>query len=244
MKRIIKGHEPASFIQFKQENEKGGVKLRYDESLGSAQRTPIKEALLKEQGYICAYTLKRIALESSHIEHLKPEELCRKQMEEEIVTVSDLDYGNMVACFPKKGLKGIPNEKYFGAIKKDAWWENEGADFISPLREDCEIHFKYNKDGSVEEVTLKGKKTIEVLSLNHDILKHERANAINEFIYKNDKPLNTLQTLHAIENICKKNKGSFVEFCIPIKHSLDNHLEYLEKVKQKRKIISKAKKKQ
>lgn len=77
MKRIIKGQEPASFIKFKQENEKAGVNLRYDTHLGAEQRVPIKKALLREQGFICAYTLKRISLDSCHIEHLKPEELCR-----------------------------------------------------------------------------------------------------------------------------------------------------------------------
>ena len=238
MKRIIKGQEPASFIQFKQENEKGGVKLRYDKSLGSAQRSHIKEALLIDQGYICAYTLKRIALESSHIEHLKPEELCRKQMEEGIATVSDLDYGNMVACFPKNGPKGISTEKYFGAIKKDQTWLNDGNDYILPLHPNCEDHFQYNKSGGVQGTSVRGTNTVTLLALDHPVLVEERKKAIESFIGKFN-PIKKVKTTQAIKEIDQLNNGKFIEFCIPLKHSLVEHLAYLDKIEKKLKYARK-----
>jgi len=218
MKRIFKGHEPKDFIDYKVENKQGGVNIDYN-SLGEKQRTQIKEALLIEQGNICAYTLKRIELKSCHIEHIKPEELCRQLQKKGVETISDLDYSNMVACFPKE-FSGSSRKKFYGAYKKDDWWENDGSSFISPLRVDCESHFKYNKDGSVVHLTEMGKKTIEILNLNHNILKDDRQSAIFSFIYKDNKPLNQSQTNQAIENICNKNKDNFTEFCIAIKDAL------------------------
>lgn len=238
MKRIIKGQEPASFIQFKQENEKAGVKLRYDTHLGSEQRTPIKKALLKEQGYICAYTLKRIALESCHIEHLKPEELCRNHMADEVETVTDLDYGNMVACFPKEAPKGIRKEKYFGAIKKDDTWMNDGNDYILPLHPNCEDHFKYNKSGGVQGTSEKGRNTVTLLTLDHDILVEERKKAIESFIGKSN-PIKKVKTTQAIREIEQLNNGKFIEFCIPLKHALMEHLAYLDKIEKKLKYARK-----
>ena len=238
MKKIVKRQEPASFIKFKQENEKAGVKLRYDTDLGSGERKPIKEALLKEQGYICAYTLKRIALTSCHIEHLKPEELCRKHMEEGVTTVSDLDYNNMVACFPKEAHKGIPNEKYFGAIKKGNTWVNDGKDYILPLHPNCEDHYEYSKSGGVKGASEKGENTIALLALDHLVLIEERKKAIDGFIgiaY----PIKKAKTLQAISEIDKLNNGKFIEFCIPLKHALKEHLVYLERLEKKLKYARK-----
>ncbi|QSB29086.1 retron system putative HNH endonuclease [Flavobacterium sp. CLA17] len=238
MRRIIKGQEPASFIQFKQKNEKAGIHIRYDSSLGKNERKPIKEALLKEQGYICAYTLKRISLDSCHIEHLKPEELCRTHMADGIETVSDLDYGNMVACFPKSSPKGIPKEKYFGAIKKDDNWINNGTDYILPLQVKCENNFKYSKEGTVEGTTVRGEITVILLGLNHDFLVEDRKLAIESFIGKSN-PIKKAKTTQAISDIDKIVNGKYAEFCIPLKHALIEHLAYLIKIEKKLKYARK-----
>lgn len=238
MKRIIKGQEPASFIQFKQANEKAGVKLRYDTHLGARQRVPIKQALLKEQGFICAYTLKRISEDSCHIEHLKPEEVCRKHLEEGKDTVSDLDYINMVACFPKDAPKGMPKEKYFGAIKKDDNWENDGNDYILPLQPNCEDHFQYSISGEVRGVSASGANTVTLLALDHEILTEERKRAIESFIGV-FKPIRKVKTIQAISEIDVLENGRYVEFCIPLKHALKEHLVYLDKIEKKLKFAKK-----
>ncbi|MBL0047035.1 MAG: hypothetical protein IPP32_02925 [Bacteroidetes bacterium] len=238
MKRIIKGHEPASFIQFKQVNEKAGIQIRYDTHLGSEQKKPIKKALLKEQGYICAYTLKRISLDTCHIEHIKPEELCRQHREAGVETVSDLDYNNMVACFPNKALKGIPKEKYFGAIKKDDNWGNNGLDYVLPLQLNCESNFSYDKNGGVLGTTDRGKNTVSLLALDHVVLIEERKTAIENFIGKSN-PIKKAKTTQAILDIDKLLGDKYAEFCIPIKHALKEHLIYLEKIEKKLKYANK-----
>lgn len=238
MKRIIKGNEPATFIKFKHDNEKAGINVHYDTHLGEDERKPIKNALLKEQGNICAYTLKRISYETSHIEHLKPEELCRQDMKAGRETVSDLDYANMVACFPIKGPKGISSDKYFGAIKKGQTWTNDGQDYILPLLATCEQNFKFNLSGQIEGTTDKGRNTVKLLALDHAILTEERKKAIESFIGK-DKPIKKAKTTQAIAEIDKMENGNFIEFCIPIKHALTEHLAYLEKVEKRLKYIRK-----
>ena len=238
MKRIIKGDEPASYIQTKLQNQKAGVKMRYDENLGAAERIPIKSALLKEQGFICAYTLKRIDLDTCHIEHLKPEELCRKHMEEGIATVSDLDYANMVACFPKDPPKGIPKEKYFGAIKKDDYWDNDGKDYILPIHPNCEDHFTYNKKGEIVGNTANGNNTIKLLALDHKDLVYNRRRAIENFIGVK-QPFKKAKTIQAIAEIDKIQNGKFIEYCIPIKHALNEHLKKKKKLERKLKYVKK-----
>ena len=239
MKRIIKGNEPASFIQFKQENERAGIRVYYNTHLGQRETEAIKNSLLVEQGYICAYTLKKINLESCHIEHLKPEGLCRKQMAEGIETVSDLDYSNMVACYPKESTKGISDENYFGAIKKGNTWINDGKDYILPLHSNCEDHFKYDKSGGVLGITHKGKTTVSLLALDHKLLVDERKNSIDAFIYIKNKAISKAKAIQALESIDKNENGRFREFCIPIKHALIEHLAFLEKLERKLKFARK-----
>lgn len=239
MKRIIKDHEPQELLDFKNKNR--DLEIDYN-SLGEKQRTPIKNQLLLEQGYLCAYTLKRINFETSHIEHIKPEELCRKEKKAGKETISDLDYSNFVACYPKD-FSGSSRKKFYGAFKKDDWWENEGENFISPLRVDCESHFKFKNDGTINHITDKGKNTIDVLNLNHDLLKEDRKRAIKNFIYYKNKPLNLSQTNQALESILSKNRNMHIEFCIAIKDALRDHLILLDKNKKRNNIIAKALKK-
>jgi uncharacterized protein (TIGR02646 family) len=189
-------------------------------------RNPLKSevllSLLKEQGYICAYTMKRIYAHNAHIEHIKPETLCRFEM-----IGSDLDYDNMVACFPEEGM---PSAFRYGAQKKSDWWENSGQSFISPLKAVCELRFEYKTDGTVHARNNNpdAKKTINVLALGHDSLTEDRANAIKEFLWGDDgtKPLSVAEAKHAATIIHNKDgKGEHYEYCIAIRHAL---LEYLK----------------
>ena len=238
MKRIIKGKEPQQLLNFKNANRLAPQNLSYI-NLWKAEREPVKKSLLNEQGFLCAYTLKRIDFETCHIEHIKPEELCRKQIEQGEGTLSDLDYKNMVACFPKSGVSGVSKEKYFGAIKKGDWWAGDGKAFVSPLDADCENHFTFNSKGEVHHTTRKGKITIDVLALNHRILVNDRKRAIDEFI--NRKPLSKAHAERAIREITQRRKDGFYEYCVPVKFALQEHIEKLKKKKIKDKAIAKQK---
>lgn len=162
----------------------------------------------------------------------------QKHIEEGRDTASDLDYINMVACFPKDAPKGMPKEKYFGAIKKDDNWKNDGNDYILPLHPNCEDHFQYSKSGEVRGVSESGARTVALLALDHEILKGERKRAIESFIGVS-KPLRKIKTTQAISEIDALENNRYVEFCIPLKHALKEHLVYLDKIEKKLKFARK-----
>ncbi|WP_273212246.1 hypothetical protein [Runella zeae] len=86
MIRITKGHEPAEWTAYRE--TPGAVYNAIPE---------LREALLKEQGYLCAYCMRRIPVkdpdnnETSRIDHIQS----RENYEER-----QLDYTNMVICCP------------------------------------------------------------------------------------------------------------------------------------------------
>jgi len=190
------------------------------------------DALIKEQGFICGYTMKKINRDTAHIEHIKPQSLCRREK-----PGSDLDYTNLIACYPLKDNKA----KYrYGATKKGDWWEKGGKEFVSPLEYACESYFHFDLEGKIIASTsnIAAINTIKVLALNHGSLTEERKRVIEEFIhgpYKKD-PLSPSQTTRAISNICNQNgEGHYHEFCIVIRDALKQHLSGLEKNRRQNK---------
>ncbi|WP_376777491.1 AAA family ATPase [Flavobacterium covae] len=77
-----------------------------------------------------------------------------------------------------------------------------------------------------------------LLALDHSTLIEERRNAIDAFIGKSN-PIKKAKTIQAIAEIDKLSNGKYVEFCIPLKHALKEHLVFLEKLEQKLKYARK-----
>lgn len=76
MKRINKEDSPVWFEVWKQDyNRINGREAHYKEDFssddedGKKRRQRLREQLIKEQGYICCYCMKKISLNTSHIEH-------------------------------------------------------------------------------------------------------------------------------------------------------------------------------
>ena len=85
MKHIIKCSEPQAFADWKdQANE--DWQPDYDD-LSGAPKEAVKEALMKEQGYLCCYCERRLTDDDSHIEHLRPQS---------DPAVDPLDFANML----------------------------------------------------------------------------------------------------------------------------------------------------
>lgn len=130
-------------------------------------KSQIRDALLDEQGELCAYTGIRINLTDLHIEHLKPR---AHDWEGD----TDVRYENMVACHTKAGGE-------FGAVYKGSWPSpSEWDDFVTPLEERCEQCFRYETNGSVHAASTNraAEQTIENLNLNHPELEDKRQSAI------------------------------------------------------------------
>lgn len=237
MKHIIKTNPPKDYADWCKQVE--GKENESYKNVHSDERKPLKESLISEQGALCAYTMKRIDMETCHIEHIKPETVCRAEK-----TGSDLDYQNMVACFPKEDLK---HPYRYGAKQKDDWWEDEGKQFISPLTKRCETLLGFGLDGKVFAVDKNpdAVKTIKVIKLDHGTLTDERKRSITEFIYGSEgvSPLSRAKSVSAVDDIVKRNKdGSFIEFCIAIRGALIEHIRQLDKIAAKKKYAAQSKK--
>lgn len=169
------GNEPNELEQRRlSEAPFGWAELNDDPDL----KEEIKRALVEEQGGLCAYTGIEIDLDSCHIEHLRP----RTCWDDD----SDVEYTNMVACFPRNpGDRG----ENFGATAKDrrSNWpctEEEWNRFVTPLENRCEHCFLYETDGSIsaEGENPSAEETIQQLRLHDSELEDRRKRAIEGFI--------------------------------------------------------------
>ena len=197
-----------------------------------AEKRILLDALLKEQGAICAYTMKRISVKNAHVEHIKPQSAFPDPK-----NGAALRFDNLVACFPREGMKA--NYRY-GAQQKADWWEEDGRAFVSPLDPSCEKRFLYLNDGDVTHIGAAAQNTIIVLGLAHPSLCEDRRRVLNEFIFgpSGQEPLPAAKAKQAIGAICQPNtNGHFFEFCLAIRDALIAHLKLLDKLAKKRKAI-------
>ena len=256
MKKINKTHPPLEYLQWlkiqKETGEKGNLYFNYDEGIESEAFNALKQKLIEEQGYLCAYTGIRILPDiknsdgqviekgTFHVEHLKPRTICKKEQKEQGNIISeDLDYRNMVACYPKDENDASCS---FGAKSKDDWWHEE--EFISPCQEDCERRFSFSWSGIVSPILdedYAAKKTIEKLGLNKptnskqnkpagEYHVHDRRRDVIEAFFRfgrNSKrqPLTKKEAEALLRTIDKKDvHGHLKEFCFVLKQLLERHI--------------------
>jgi len=84
MRAIEKGQPPKELIEYKQQPG-----AEYDGPNFTPVKDAIREQLLKEQGYLCAYCMKRIDVYNMKIEHWQSQSN---------YSDAQLDYNNMLAC--------------------------------------------------------------------------------------------------------------------------------------------------
>ncbi len=234
MKYVRKTGPPREYINWC--NQVRGTEDEDYRRLDSEVKEKLLEALLIDQGYLCAYTMRKICEKSSHVEHIKPESLCRAER-----VGSDLDHSNLVACYPRAGM--AKNCRY-GAQQKADWWENDGVDFVSPLNQNCEERFRFDLEGNIEGVRKhrSAVKTIQVLRLDQQTLTEERRRVVQELIYgkSGSSPLSPAKTARSIQRICETDAdGHFREYCIAIRDALHEHSRILKKLATKRKFARK-----
>src|SRR5664280_2728308 len=99
MKCIHKTSAPNEYLTWCQIQKNLGTNYNFT-SLPNPEKGILHDTLLSEQGYICGYTMKLITKALSHIEHMKPQHVCLQEG-----LGLDVDYFNMIACYPQKGMK-------------------------------------------------------------------------------------------------------------------------------------------
>lgn len=194
MKKIIKTQSPKEFEKWKFEylkNEyeiiidelkkevesntsfdKGKIikKLKDSEKWGELSGIPkqkLKESLLLEQGYICAYCGKRISYKNTKVEHIAPRSSYKRHQ---------FDYQNLVlSC---SGNEEDKNSKVHHCDKRKGAKEIK----VNPVH-DCyewEDNFCYHIDGSITTKTNNNdyKNALEILNLNNNTLLRKRKAAL------------------------------------------------------------------
>jgi uncharacterized protein (TIGR02646 family) len=168
MRHITKGAEPAELIAWKAGNR--ALPNYCYTSLSSAHRLILRAALVAEQRGLCAYTGRRIDLDSCHIEHLRPQAHCANG--------EDVEYRNLVAGVPAPNTPQLP----YGAHQKADWPAvTEEHLFVSPLSGGCATRFSFKLNGEVDAANaadVAATETILRLGLNSKALVQLRKAAI------------------------------------------------------------------
>jgi len=222
MRWIRKASEPAALInwrlEYKDDDNFGYDLMRKDPKVVYA----LVDALLQEQGRLCAYTGRRIAEDSCHIEHLRPQAWS--------VQGEDVDYRNMVACYPR------PNcgwECPYGAHPKGQWPKpEEGQLFVSPLVESCEARFDFTYTGKIKPTSATdeaARKTIDKLKLDHKELTALRREAIRGALQPKNRPLSRDQAQRLLAKLETAGSDSLTPFEFAIRRALRNHLDSVGK---------------
>jgi len=170
VKHIRKGREPAALREWRLTQKSSPQNLVYGAIPGDAL-DKVRDALLREQGYICAYSMMRVASrERGHIEHIVAQSKSRG-------TDWSVRYDNMIYCYPGKDAPRCE----FGAHEKDGKVFQPG-ELVSPLDATCEVRFAFERDGSVSATTESdeaARKTISILNLDCNALRQARKAAID-----------------------------------------------------------------
>ncbi len=228
MRFITKAAEPRSLIQWKSDNAQSPQNLFY--GAGGFPADVVREALLHEQFHLCAYTMRRLqtALEckshgsdtrhACHIEHVLPQ--ARK------VVGEDIDYQNMVACYPPSDSKEACE---FGAKAKDNFDPATGG-FISPLLSTAEQHFSFDANGGISGRSVDGVKTIKVLKLDHHALVNDRAAVIQRFLKPRGKPLSAAAARRLASESQKPDANQCLPaYCVAIAQAALAHADRVER---------------
>lgn len=116
---------------------------------GNVLRQRLRGFLIQSQHGLCAYCCRKISLEQSLNEHIKPQATYPKET---------MEYENLVASCRNEGGNAT-----CGVRKKD---EYNGKLFVSPLDEDCEEKFIFYPNGQMDGVGESGEYTCRLLNLN------------------------------------------------------------------------------
>lgn len=177
-------------------------------------RDIVKARLIQEQGGLCCYTGRAITMRTSHIEHLKPQASC--------VNHEDTAYANLLAAYPSPNAPQCA----YGAHAKADWYDKQL--FVHPLRDDCEVRFRYKRNGKISPAHLEDSgvvATIAHLCLDHPLLEEMRAEAIQEALF-DGKPLNRNQVERLMAAMDERDRnGCFRKFCFVIKQACAQYLK-------------------
>lgn len=197
MKYILKQQQPELFSTWKSiANDEWQPTFK---ELSGDTNKALKQALMQEQGEICCYCERRITLDDSHMEHIKPQSTYPELA---------LEYENIGLSCQNQISKGEP--RYCGNLKGN-WFDDQL--FISPYEQDCESFFSFTFDGRITPAKshdLSAEETIKRLGLDIPKLIALRKAVIESFI-DSDLSEEELQSFVS-KYLERNNKNQFQQF--------------------------------
>jgi uncharacterized protein (TIGR02646 family) len=229
MRQINKGAEPAELTQWKARNR--SLPNYCYASLTAVHRLTLRTALVAEQRGLCAYTGRRIDVDTCHVEHLRPQAHCGRG--------EDVDYRNLVAGVP---APNAPKLQY-GAHPKGAW--PKVADehlFISPLSVGCAARFSFRLNGEVEPANTAdaaAAETIGRLGLNAQPLVQLRKAAIEATLQIRGRGPASIgvavarRRLYDLER-AEQQVGTLEPYSFVLVQALERQIQRIEKIRENR----------
>lgn len=223
MRVITKGQEPGLLTHYR--SKPGAI---YDGENFTKVKAAIRKHLLKEQGYLCAYCMKRIMNNEfrTKIEHWQ----CQTNYPNK-----QLDYKNMLAvCLGKTIISNSPDRPKFKTHcdtlkgKKDIKFNPSNASHHSHMK------IYYGVDGKIySRDTLFQKQIDEILNLNLDRIKNNRKAIIDSIFDYLSRYKGSCSTSFVLNKIKKwesiNSKGYLSEFCDVSIYFLNKKLKQISK---------------
>lgn len=213
MRWIQKGKEPESLLIYRKQKN-----AYFD----GANKKDIREALLRDQGSLCAYCMKRISINDMKIEHLIPQH-------PENGTSTDkesLEYSRML---------GVCNGKPDGVHLTCDSSRGNMAMTVNPLREDCINRITYDREGVISSIDVNINTDLDVtLNLNIELLRLNRKcvleSCINELKRQKDRGNWNTNLLRKMLRIFEErdSEGNYKEFSGIAISYLKNKLEMVD----------------
>jgi uncharacterized protein (TIGR02646 family) len=160
-------------------------------------RRRVVDALLVEQGSLCAYCNARITHDHGrhHIDHLLPRRLLASDVQlttEEMRSIQrsgipretlDIDHRNLLACCPNQD----------GKAGRAGCGDHKGSRILplTPLELRCETAFRYLSTGTIEPESEDGRAAIRILGLDRRELNRARREALEGWLLVVQDPMTT-----------------------------------------------------
>lgn len=157
MKKIDRKEEPDFWIKYKRSHPREQYSDLAKSVIGCELRRELRQYLLHSQYGLCAYCCRKIGMNDSLNEHIKPQsDYPNESMNYENLIVSCRTEGINATCGDKKG------DEYDGEL------------FVSPLETDCEEKFIFYPNGHIEGIGKRGEYTCRILNLDSYELQRAR----------------------------------------------------------------------
>jgi uncharacterized protein (TIGR02646 family) len=194
MIQINKGSEPVKWTE-----KKSTPNFTQYESI-----TELREALLEEQGYICAYCMRRIPAKDVNVDATSKIEHIKSQVDRPDL---QLNYANMAICCPGN----LNDEAHCDKLK--------GSRSVSFNLQTATLQQSItyaSLDGSISSSNhIWNNEMNEILNLNHGLLKANRKEALSGIIDYLNAAGWTTQAINAKLNLWRQRnaEGKYFQFC-------------------------------